>query len=120
MQSSDILKGSLQTVILRLLEDAERLYGYEITQRVKALTEGKINLTEGALYPALHKLEADGLLSCETEYIGKRPRKYYRLTAKGGETAKTKVSEHLAFLDLMRGLLAPTPTANYMLLQPCA
>ncbi len=57
-----MLKGTLQTIILKLLEDNNRMYGYEITQKVKELTTGEIMLTEGALYPALHKLETEGFV----------------------------------------------------------
>ena len=62
MHSSELLKGTLQTIILKLLRDNPKLYGYEITQRVKELSEGTILLTEGSLYPTLHKLEAEGYL----------------------------------------------------------
>ena len=51
------------------------MYGYEITQKVKELTLEKIQITEGALYPTLHALEAEGLVTTKTEYIGKRMRK---------------------------------------------
>jgi PadR family transcriptional regulator PadR len=60
MSSNPMLKGTIQTIILKLLEDNGQMYGYEITQRVKEASSGEIMLTEGALYPALHKLEADG------------------------------------------------------------
>ncbi|MEQ8808995.1 MAG: helix-turn-helix transcriptional regulator, partial [Imperialibacter sp.] len=76
MYSKELLKGTLQTIVLKLLAENGRMYGYEITQKVKEQTEGKIQLTEGALYPALHKLEAEGLLVTETINIGKRIRKY--------------------------------------------
>jgi PadR family transcriptional regulator PadR len=56
------------------------MYGYEITQKVKVLTNGKIDISEGALYPILHKLERNGTLKTEKVYIGKRVRKYYRFT----------------------------------------
>ncbi|RYE04630.1 MAG: PadR family transcriptional regulator, partial [Sphingobacteriaceae bacterium] len=62
MNSSPLLKGTLQTIILKLLENNAEMYGYEITQKVKEITADKIVLTQGALYPALHKLEAEGLL----------------------------------------------------------
>ncbi|MEQ8715617.1 MAG: PadR family transcriptional regulator, partial [Cyclobacteriaceae bacterium] len=48
---------------------------------------GKIVLTEGALYPLLHKLEAEGYLVTTTESIGKPIRKYYALTPEGDEKA---------------------------------
>ena len=79
MYSKELLKGTLKTIILQLLSDNGRMYGYEITQKVRDLSQDKIHLTEGALYPTLHKLEADALVRTEKVYIGKRVRKYYRL-----------------------------------------
>ena len=61
MHSPELLKGTLQTILLKVLKDHGKMYGYEITQRVKELSDGRILLTEGALYPSLHKLEAEGL-----------------------------------------------------------
>jgi DNA-binding PadR family transcriptional regulator len=55
MGNQKLYKGSLQTIILRLLESNDKMYGYEITQKVKELTNGELHITEGALYPALHK-----------------------------------------------------------------
>ncbi len=68
--SSELLKGTLQTIVLKVLKDHGKTYGYEITQRVKELSDGSIVLTEGALYPTLHKLEAEGLLKTERVLIG--------------------------------------------------
>src|SRR5579871_262401 len=103
--SSELIKGTLKTIVLKLLEDNSRMYGYEITQRVKELTAEKIQITEGALYPTLHVLEEDGLVTTETEYIGKRVRKYYKLSQQGKATSKEKVSELADFMNTMRILL---------------
>ena len=81
------------------------MYGYEITQRVKELSDGNILLTEGALYPALHKLEADGLLKTEVVNIGRRIRKYYMLTSPGKVQAKERVAEFVNFIQTMSGVL---------------
>lgn len=105
MYSKDLIKGTLQPIILKLLEDNKRMYGYEITQKVKELTEGKINITEGALYPALHKLEADGIVKTEEEYIGKRMRKYYSLTDAGSVVVTQKVSELSDFITAINNVL---------------
>ena len=56
------IKGSLSTIILKLLHDNGRMYGYEITQKVKEITQEDIQITEGALYPILHKFEAEEIL----------------------------------------------------------
>ena len=105
MHSSELLKGTLQTIILKVLSDYGRMYGYEITQRVKDLSEGTILLTEGALYPTLHKMEAEGFLKTETVHLGKRVRKYYSLTSAGVTTVEEKLMEFAAFIRTMRHVL---------------
>lgn len=107
MYSKDLIKGTLQPIILKLLKEQESMYGYEITQKVKEITKGKIEITEGALYPTLHKLEADGTLQTEKVYIGKRVRKYYRLTKKGKSIVTQKVDEFADFIATMSLLLNP-------------
>ena len=85
------------------------MYGYEITQKVKELTRDRIQITEGALYPTLHALEADKLVTTETEYIGKRVRKYYSLSPTGKAQAREKVKEMASFMDTMISLLDIKP-----------
>ena len=103
--SSELIKGTLKTIVLKLLADNSKMYGYEITQRVKELTMDKIQITEGALYPTLHALEADGLVTTEVEYMGKRVRKYYSLSPTGKSKASEKISELAEFMETMRFLL---------------
>jgi len=105
MGTNSMLKGTLQTIILKLLEDNDQMYGYEITQKVKEVTVGEIMLTEGALYPALHKLEADGMLETFTKIVDGRVRKYYRLTEEGGKEVTSKLSEAKAFIGQLQLLL---------------
>src|ERR1700750_648918 len=105
MYSTELLKGTLKTIILKLLADNKKMYGYEITQRVKELTLDKIQITEGALYPTLHALEEEGLLTTEVEYIGKRVRKYYSLSPAGKSRTKEKISELADFMATMQFLL---------------
>ncbi len=81
------------------------MYGYELTQRVKELSDERILLTEGALYPTLHKLEAEGMLKTEVVTIGKRVRKYYSLTAEGKSLVKERVSEFVDFIRTMGNVL---------------
>jgi PadR family transcriptional regulator PadR len=109
MYSSELIKGTLKTIVLKLLSDNQKMYGYEITQKVKELTGDKIQITEGALYPSLHSLEAEGILTTETVNIGKRVRKYYTLTKKGKDTSREKVSEFADFMNTMKFLLDIKP-----------
>jgi len=107
--SPELIKGTLKTIVLKLLADNKRMYGYEITQRVKELTLDKIQITEGALYPTLHSLEADGLVTTESEYTGKRVRKYYSLSAAGKARTKERVREIASFMETMSALLDIKP-----------
>ena len=103
--SSELVKGTLKTIVLKLLADNNKMYGYEITQRVKELTLDKIQITEGALYPTLHAMESDGLVTTELEYIGKRVRKYYSLSPSGKSKSQEKISEFAHFINTMQFLL---------------
>lgn len=105
MYSSELIKGTLKTIVLKLLAEHKKMYGYEITQMVKEMTKDKIQITEGALYPTLHALEAEGILITETEYIGKRVRKYYSLSPDGKKLSKEKVNEFADFMNTMKFLL---------------
>ncbi len=105
----ELLKGTLKTIILHLLENEGRMYGYEISQKVKELSLDRIQLTEGALYPTLHKLEAEGWLNVEKEHIGRRVRKYYSLNKKGESMATQKIEEFKEFMDTMKLVLHLQP-----------
>lgn len=107
MSNNNLIKGSLQTIILKLLEENDKMYGYEITQKVKELTAGEIKITEGALYPALHKLEAEGMLSTEIQQVDNRVRKYYSLTKDGQKEVSAKMSELENFVNNLHRILDP-------------
>ncbi len=83
MEANKIIKGSLSVIILQLLQNNGRMYGYEIAKAVMDGSKGKTKITEAALYPALHKLEEAGLLDTESEIVEGRIRKYYKLSRKG-------------------------------------
>ena len=91
MEPNPVVKGSLSTIILKLLEEKGRMYGYEMTKAVKEITVSKMNITEAALYPALHKLVDEGMLSTVSEKVEGRIRKYYFLTKKGKKESETKI-----------------------------
>lgn len=107
MGNQQLFKGSLQTIILKLLEENDKMYGYEITQKVKELTKGELNITEGALYPALHKLEADGLLDVEVAKVDNRLRKYYKLTEHGTKETIDRLAELEKFIKNMQTIVNP-------------
>ena len=107
MANSKLYKGSLITIILKLLNESDKMYGYEITQKVKEITKGELKITEGALYPALHKLEADGLLDVEVKKVDNRLRKYYKLTEKGNTETVNKLNELQEYIKTMQILVNP-------------
>lgn len=109
MANSNLFKGSLTTIVLKLLQEEERMYGYEITQKVKAATQGKFTITEGALYPTLHKLEAEGILEVEVEKVENRLRKYYKLTEKGTTETARKISELEEYIKTLQNVIQLKP-----------
>jgi PadR family transcriptional regulator, regulatory protein PadR len=105
MPSNEFIKGTISTIILKLLAQHKKMYGYEITQLVAQLTNDEIKLTYGALYPMLYKLENEKLLVTTTEIVDNRARKYYALTPEGKKLAKTKVSELQRFSEMLNAIL---------------
>lgn len=107
MSSKEYIKGTIKTIVLKLLSEQKRMYGYEISQKVADLSSQEIKLTYGALYPILYNLEDRGLLTTSSEIVDNRARKYYSLTKKGREEAKVKISELEKFIETLKSVLQP-------------
>lgn len=107
MISKELLKGSLKSIVLKLLSENDRMYGYEITQKVEEITNGQVKLTFGALYPILHKLETDGAVNTESEIFNNRTRIYYKLTKTGKSMAQEKIKELQEYIEMMGALINP-------------
>ena len=75
-------KGTLPTLILEALRH-EPSHGYRIAQRIKERSKGVLDFKEGTLYPALHKLESEGLVESFEEIEKGRPRRNYSITESG-------------------------------------
>ena len=78
-------KGTLPTLILQALL-REPSHGYRIAQSIKPQSKGVLDFKEGTLYPALHKLENEGLVESYEGIEKGRPRRYYRITKSGHAT----------------------------------
>src|SRR3990170_5689721 len=80
---SDLLPGTLDLLILRTLQKDAR-HGWAISERIQEISEEVLQITQGSLYPALHRLEHQGWIEAEwaVSELGRRA-KYYRLTAAG-------------------------------------
>jgi DNA-binding PadR family transcriptional regulator len=107
MISNQLYSGSLKTIILKLLKEEGPTHGYALTQRVEQLTEGKIKLTYGALYPILHKLESEKAVVTTTEIYNNRMRIYYALTPKGQTVVAEKIKELKEFIESLQLIIEP-------------
>ena len=87
-EQADILQGTLELLILRTLASGEK-HGYEIAEWIHSASAEALSVEEGALYPALHRLELRGLLTAAWDTSANNRRaKYYRLTASGRKRLK--------------------------------
>ena len=107
MSGSDIYTGTLDLLILRTLEEGAK-HGYAIGRWIRERSSGVLDVEEGALYPALHRLEKRGLLDSawgRTE-TGRRA-KSYRLTAGGRERLEEESGRWSAFSSAVASVLGP-------------
>jgi PadR family transcriptional regulator PadR len=90
---SDVLQGTLDMLILKTL-DAAPLHGYAIAQSINRVSRTLLQVPQGSLYPALHRLENKGLLASEwTQTDSGRDAKVYRLTKKGRARLEAEVAD---------------------------
>jgi PadR family transcriptional regulator PadR len=82
--SADLIPGTLDMLILKTVSRGEAMHGYAIAQSIHQISEDMLRVEEGALYPALHRLEVRGLLRSRWGLSeNNRRAKYYSLTAAG-------------------------------------
>ncbi len=93
---NDALNGQLDPMILATIAD-EPAHGYAILHRLKTRSGGAFDLAEGTIYPALHRLERDGLLSSSWSTEGGRRRRVYRITRSGQAAFETRRREWTLF-----------------------
>ena len=107
MNKPTLYKGCLEPIVMKLLKDNGRMYGYKITQMVKEITKGELTITEGALYPLLHRLEEQGIVETEMENTGNRIRKYYTLTKAGKKQTSAAMAELKTFMQSLQLIINP-------------
>ena len=96
----DVVQGTLDLLILKSLSRGEALHGFELLRWLHQTTQGVLQIEEGALYPALHRLERRGLLEGEWGISEKgRRAKYYRLTRAGRGALGEEEARWLTFLN---------------------
>ncbi len=110
--STELLKGSVRTLILSLLADGE-MYGYQLIKEMQSRSVNEFHLSEGSLYPALHELEHQKHISSRWEKIdGKRPRKYYAITPKGKKILAGQLQEWNSFTAAANRIYKQLAQAN--------
>ena len=109
MIAKELVAASTVPLVLSVLSEGEN-YGYALIQRVRELSEGKIEWTEGMLYPVLHWMEKEDLIESEwREAESGHRRKYYRLCAKGRKALNTEKEQWLSVHKLLTKLWKTEP-----------
>jgi DNA-binding PadR family transcriptional regulator len=104
MLSRTLVAATLKPIALSVLRDGET-YGYQIIDRIRKISDGKIQVETGTLYPFLHRLEADGLVQSKWKDVPNAPRrKYYSLTRKGRKALDRERREWMEANAIMAGL----------------
>jgi transcriptional regulator len=105
---ADLLQGTLELLILRTLATGEK-HGYEIAEWIHVASAETLSVEEGALYPALHRLELRGLLTAQWDVSASNRRaKYYRLTASGRKRLKDTTESWRRTSTAINRVLEPT------------
>ena len=103
-----LLEGNLATVLMAILADGAS-YGYAIVAEAERRTSGRLKIRQSALYPALHKLEADGLIEGDWREAAGRRRRYYKLSSKGRREYERRLARWREFSQTMDAALAKVP-----------
>ena len=110
-QNPNLVRGTLDLLILKSLTWEPR-HGYGISEWIETVTDGSLLMEEGTLYPALHRLQAKGLVESEWGLSeNNRRAKYYRLTVQGERHLKVEADYWARFTDAVaRALAMQAPT----------
>lgn len=100
----EALKGHLELILLASLQSGPA-YGYALIQHLRERTQGNVDLREGTVYPALHRLEANGFLESEVVTVLSRPRRLYTITSAGDAELQRLQAEWTQFVTGIQNLL---------------
>lgn len=107
--SKDLVAASATPLVLSILSEGEN-YGYAIIKRVRELSSGQIEWTDGMLYPVLHRLEGQGLIqSCQRVSETGRKRKYYKIKKEGTRALKEQRNQWEVVYSTLRQLWENEP-----------
>src|ERR671932_1834398 len=105
---SDVLRGTLDLLVLKTLT-LEPMHGWGISQRIQQTSRGVLEVNQGSLYPALQRLEKDGLITSEWGMTDNNRRaRYYRLTAAGRRALGDELESWRRFAAGLEAVLRTT------------
>ena len=110
MVSKALIAASTKPIILSILLSGEN-YGYQIIQRVKKISGGTLEWSDGMLYPVLHRLEKDEFISSQWKISdGGRMRKYYKITEQGKKELEAEKKQWMSVHIALSKLWKPLPS----------
>jgi len=104
--SPDLLRGSLELMVLSVLADGPK-YGYLIQQQLRTTSRDMVDIQAGTLYPILHRLEKDKAIRAKWDESTGRPRKWYELTALGRKRLVQRTQTWEAYVECVRRVIQP-------------
>jgi len=106
--NADVLQGTLDLLILKALS-VEPMHGWGVAQRIQQISRDVLQVNQGSLYPALHRLEKRGFVEASWGLSeNNRKAKYYRITARGRQQLREEASSWSAFASAVAKVLAST------------
>ncbi len=107
---SDLLRGNTDSLLLYLINEQGQTYGYRLIKEIGQRSGGYFRFKEGTVYPALRKLENDGLIHGEWKKLPNgQERRYYSMTDKGRELLRQKLAMWESFSNAMARVMKPSP-----------
>jgi len=109
MISKTLMAASTRPIILAILSRGEN-YGYNIIQKVKDVTGGNLEWTDGMIYPVLQRMEMDNLITSQWKLSGEnRPRRYYTITEKGRKELASELTGWRNVWQALNRFMTPVP-----------
>ena len=112
MATPELVRGNLDMLLLAIVADAP-VHGYAALEELRRRSDAAFDLPEGTVYPALHRLEAAGLLASSWDETSARKRRVYAITKRGRSVLTAKQAEWTGFVTavqaVLRGASWPTP-----------
>ena len=103
----ELIKGHLDLLLLSVLADEPR-HGYAVIEELRARSDEAFDLPEGTIYPALHRLENEGLLASRWDASTGRKRRVYQVTRQGRKALVARKEEWSGFASAVGGVIGAT------------